>query len=209
MHSVSTPTFLPSGRLKTTQTGLTLIEVLVSMFILAIGLLALLSVQLRSVSGVREAESQTIVAQISQNLIEDMLVNPTLSAQTQTGSDDTTGWTLKSYSSYYARSQTAAACTPQWSNNMTKAQLATAQICQFKNSLAQALPETTVYFSICKDNSETAATIDNGVFKDNCNNGGNTTFIKAAWVIDSEETPTGLNTSGNGVVYSFQARVSD
>ena len=53
--------FTGKGRLKTKQSGMTLIEVLVAMFVLALGVLALLAVQLRAVSGVREAESQTIV----------------------------------------------------------------------------------------------------------------------------------------------------
>ena len=56
------------GRLKTSsisfskpyQSGMTLIEVLVAMFVLAIGVLALLAIQLRTVSSVREAEGQTI-----------------------------------------------------------------------------------------------------------------------------------------------------
>ena len=56
--------FAGKGRLKTKQSGMTLIEVLVAMFVLALGVLALLAVQLRAVSGVREAESQTIVSQI-------------------------------------------------------------------------------------------------------------------------------------------------
>ena len=50
--------FAGKGRLKTKQSGMTLIEVLVAMFVLALGVLALLAVQLRAVSGVREAESR-------------------------------------------------------------------------------------------------------------------------------------------------------
>ena len=60
------------------QSGMTLIEVLVAMFVLAIGVLALLAIQLRTVSSVREAEGQTIVSQLTQNLVEGMLINPRL-----------------------------------------------------------------------------------------------------------------------------------
>ena len=58
------------GRLKSThaQQGMTLLEVLVSIIILTLGVLALLATQLKTVSGVREAEQQTIVAQAVQNL---------------------------------------------------------------------------------------------------------------------------------------------
>ncbi|WP_373701060.1 type IV pilus modification protein PilV, partial [Neisseria dentiae] len=57
------------GRLKQNQSGMTLVEVLVAMFVLAVGVLALLATQLRTVSSVREAESQTVVAQAVQNLM--------------------------------------------------------------------------------------------------------------------------------------------
>ncbi len=78
------------GRLKSThaQQGMTLLEVLVSIIILTLGVLALLATQLKTVSGVREAEQQTIVAQAAQNLIEGMLINPTLSPATASGVEE-------------------------------------------------------------------------------------------------------------------------
>ena len=69
---------------------MTLIEVLIAMFVLAIGVLALLAVQLRTVSNVRESENQTTVAQITQNLIEGMLINPKLSPETDPAGEKTT-----------------------------------------------------------------------------------------------------------------------
>ena len=51
---------------------------LVSVVVLVLGILALLATQLRSVSSVRDAETQTIAAQAAQNLIEGMLANPQL-----------------------------------------------------------------------------------------------------------------------------------
>ena len=45
------------------QQGFALIEVLISVVVLALGILALLATQLRSVGSVREAETQTIAAQ--------------------------------------------------------------------------------------------------------------------------------------------------
>lgn len=72
--NITNPTHLRSskGRLKTSstsftpklQSGMTLIEVLIAMFVLAIGVLALLAVQLRTVSNVRESENQTAVAKL-------------------------------------------------------------------------------------------------------------------------------------------------
>ena len=133
--------FTGKGRLKTKQSGMTLIEVLVAMFVLALGVLALLAVQLRAVSGVREAESQTIVSQIAQNLIEGMVINPTLS------SDSTTGWTKKSYTDYtMAQPSTAASCSPPHTDTvLTTAQLRENQICQFKNNSLSALTQKVRY----------------------------------------------------------------
>ena len=65
-------------RLKNPQSGMALIEVLVAMLVLTIGILALLSVQLRTVASVREAETQTIVSQITQNLMEGMLLSESM-----------------------------------------------------------------------------------------------------------------------------------
>ena len=69
--------------------GFALVEVLVSVVVLALGILALLATQLRSVSSVREAETQTIAAQAAQNLIEGMLSNPELEL------DNAGTWTKK------------------------------------------------------------------------------------------------------------------
>lgn len=55
--------------------GATLLEIMVSVFIMAFGIMALMLAQIRSVSSVREAEMQTRVAQSVQNLSEGMLVN--------------------------------------------------------------------------------------------------------------------------------------
>lgn len=56
--------------------GATLLEVLVSVFIMAFGIMALMLAQLKSVGSIREAEMQTRVAQAAQNLAEGMLSNP-------------------------------------------------------------------------------------------------------------------------------------
>ena len=90
---------------KPNQAGMTLIEVLVAMFVLAIGVLALLAIQLRTVSSVREAEGQTIVSQLTQNLVEGMLINPRLvecptPKPGATNSRNGRGW-CKNYSDYY------------------------------------------------------------------------------------------------------------
>lgn len=60
------------------QQGSTLIEILVSMFILALGLMALIAMQTRTSIGIKEAENQTIIAQATENLADNMMTNPVL-----------------------------------------------------------------------------------------------------------------------------------
>ena len=208
------------GRLKTSsssftpklQSGMTLIEVLIAMFVLAIGVLALLAVQLRTVSNVRESENQTTVAQITQNLIEGMLINPTLSEETDTAGDKTSRY-KKSYDAYITSSSEQlkdSKQTNEFKEKMTKAQLAQAQIAQFKADLAKALPEAQVFSTICKDSSGAEPTYEKG-FNAKCDGKGDTTIVKVLWLQDVEEenTAKNLNTSGHHVVYTYQSRVRD
>ena len=220
--NISNPTHLRSfkGRLKTSstsftpelQSGMTLIEVLIAMFVLAIGVLALLAVQLRTVSNVRESENQTTVAQITQNLIEGMLINPTLSEETDTAGDKTSRY-KKSYDAYITSSSEQlkdSKQTNEFKEKMTKAQLAQAQIAQFKADLAKALPEAQVFSTICKDSSGAEPTYEKG-FNAKCDGKGDTTIVKVLWLQDVEEenTAKNLNTSGHHVVYTYQSRVRD
>ena len=220
--NITNPTHLRSfkGRLKTSstsftpklQSGMTLIEVLIAMFVLAIGVLALLAVQLRTVSSVRESENQTTVAQITQNLIEGMLINPTLSEETDTAGEKTSRY-KKSYDAYLTSGSEQLKDlkqTNEFKEKMTKAQLAQAQIAQFKADLAKALPEAQVFSTICKDSSGAEPTYENG-FNAKCDGKGDTTIVKVLWLQDVEEENTSkdLNTSGHHVVYTYQSRVRD
>lgn len=225
--NITNPTHLRSfkGRLKTSstsftpklQSGMTLIEVLIAMFVLAIGVLALLAVQLRTVSNVRESENQTAVAQITQNLIEGMLINPTLSEKKEvdkiTG-EETSRYKKSDDDAYYITSSSEqlkdSKQTAKFEAKMNKTQLAQAQIAQFKADLAKALPEAQFFFTICKDSSGAEPTYENG-FQANCDGKGDTTIVKVLWLQDVEEenTAKNLNTSGHHVVYTYQSRVRD
>nr|WP_314459056.1 type IV pilus modification protein PilV [uncultured Neisseria sp.] len=220
--NITNPTHLRSSkdRLKTSptsftpklQSGMTLIEVLIAMFVLAIGVLALLAVQLRTVSNVRESENQTTVAQITQNLIEGMLINPTLSEETDTTGEKTSRY-KKSYDAYLTSGSEQlkdSKQTNEFKEKMTKAQLAQAQIVQFKADLAKALPEAQVFSTICKDSSGAEPTYENG-FNAKCDGKGDTTIVKVLWLQDVEEenSTKDLNTSGHHVVYTYQSRVRD
>lgn len=191
-------------RLKNPQSGMALIEVLVAMLVLTIGILALLSVQLRTVASVREAETQTIVSQITQNLMEGMLINPTIDSDSN----------KKNYNLY------TGPYTPTYSggdfklnNLISKKDLAKVQLDRFGYELKQALPDAVdIHYAVCKDSSGKAPTLSGGTFSSNCDDKANgDTLIKVLWVNDSagdsDISRTNLEVSGDNIVYTYQARV--
>lgn len=193
-------------RLKNPQSGMALIEVLVAMLVLTIGILALLSVQLRTVASVREAETQTIVSQITQNLMEGMLMNPTIDSDSN----------KKNYNLYMGNHHTLSAVDGDFAVDAVKSKkdLAKAQLDRFGYELKNALQDAAaIYYAVCKDSSGAAPTLSAGsTFSSNCDNKANEdTLIKVLWVNDSagdsDIARTNLETNGNNIVYTYQARV--
>lgn len=192
-------------RLKNPQSGMALIEVLVAMLVLTIGILALLSVQLRTVASVREAETQTIVSQITQNLMEGMLMNPTIDSDSN----------KKNYNLYTEPyTPTPSGGDFKLNNNLiSKKDLAKAQLDGFNYELRNALPDAVaIHHVVCKDSSGNAPTLSGGAFSPNCDDKANgDTLIKVLWVNDSagdsDISRTNLEVSGGNIVYTYQARV--
>lgn len=191
-------------RLKNPQSGMALIEVLVAMLVLTIGILALLSVQLRTVASVREAETQTIVSQITQNLMEGMLMNPTIDSDSN----------KKNYNLYTGSyPPTSSDGDFKLNNLISKRDLAKAQLDRFGYELKKALPDAVaIRYAVCKDSSGNAPTLSGGTFSSNCDDKANgDTLIKVLWVNDSagdsDISRTNLEVSGGNIVYTYQARV--
>ncbi|EMS2932215.1 type IV pilus modification protein PilV [Neisseria gonorrhoeae] len=194
-------------RLKNPQSGMALIEVLVAMLVLTIGILALLSVQLRTVASVREAETQTIVSQITQNLMEGMLMNPTIDS-------DSNKKNYNLYTGPYTPTPSGGDFKLNNNNNLiSKKDLAKAQLDRFDYELRNALPDAVaIHYAVCKDSSGGAPTLSGGTFSPNCDNKANgDTLIKVLWVNDSagdsDISRTNLEVSGDNIVYTYQARV--
>ncbi|ENT0784571.1 type IV pilus modification protein PilV [Neisseria gonorrhoeae] len=191
-------------RLKNPQSGMALIEVLVAMLVLTIGILALLSVQLRTVASVREAETQTIVSQITQNLMEEMLMNPTIDSDSN----------KKNYN-LYMRNSIPSAVDGDFKVDAVKSkvQLADEQLKRFGYELKNALPDAVaIHYAVCKDSSGKASALSGDAFSSNCDNKENgDTLIKVLWVNDSagdsDISRTNLEVSGGNIVYTYQARV--
>ncbi|ENV2343213.1 type IV pilus modification protein PilV [Neisseria gonorrhoeae] len=193
-------------RLKNPQSGMALIEVLVAMLVLTIGILALLSVQLRTVASVREAETQTIVSQITQNLMEGMLMNPTIDS-------DSNKKNYNLYTGPYTPTPSGGDFKFNNNNLISKKDLAKAQLDRFGYELKQALPDAVaIHHAVCKDSSGDAPTLSGDTFSPNCDDKANgDTLIKVLWVNDSagdsDISRTNLEVSGDNIVYTYQARV--
>ncbi|EPI1533372.1 type IV pilus modification protein PilV [Neisseria gonorrhoeae] len=193
-------------RLKNPQSGMALIEVLVAMLVLTIGILALLSVQLRTVASVREAETQTIVSQITQNLMEGMLMNPTIDS-------DSNKKNYNLYTGPYTPTPSGGDFKFNNNNLISKKDLAKAQLDRFGYELKQALPDAVaIQYAVCKDSSGKAPALSGDAFSSNCDNKENgDTLIKVLWVNDSagdsDISRTNLEVSGGNIVYTYQARV--
>lgn len=193
-------------RLKNPQSGMALIEVLVAMLVLTIGILALLSVQLRTVASVREAETQTIVSQITQNLMEGMLMNPTIDS-------DSNKKNYNLYTEPYTPTPSGGDSKLNNNNLISKKDLAKAQLDRFGYELKQALPDAVaIHYVVCKDSSGNAPTLSGNTFSSNCDKKANgDTLIKVLWVNDSagdsDISRTNLEVSGDNIVYTYQARV--
>lgn len=193
-------------RLKNPQSGMALIEVLVAMLVLTIGILALLSVQLRTVASVREAETQTIVSQITQNLMEGMLMNPTIDS-------DSNKKNYNLYTGPYTPTPSGGDFKLNNNNLISKKDLAKAQLDRFGYELKQALPDAVaIHYAVCKDSSGGAPTLSGNTFSSNCDKKANgDTLIKVLWVNDSagdsDISRTNLEVSGDNIVYTYQARV--
>ncbi|EMU4244885.1 type IV pilus modification protein PilV [Neisseria gonorrhoeae] len=191
-------------RLKNPQSGMALIEVLVAMLVLTIGILALLSVQLRTVASVREAETQTIVSQITQNLMEGMLMNPTIDS-------DSNKKNYNLYTEPYTPTPSGGDSKPN--TLISKRDLAKVQLDRFDYELRNALPDAVaIHYAVCKDSSGNAPTLSGDTFSRNCDDKANgDTLIKVLWVNDSagdsDISRTNLEVSGDNIVYTYQARV--
>jgi type IV pilus modification protein pilV len=206
---------------KPNQAGMTLIEVLVAMFVLAIGVLALLAIQLRTVSSVREAEGQTIVSQLTQNLVEGMLINPRLEKcvtpkQGATTSGRDRGW-CKNYRDYYTTygdSSTEPLKKGPVKVSMSKEELANAQLGQFHDALDKAFRDSDIsdfYYVVCQDSENKEPTFKGG-FKANCDNDKTAdTVIKVLWLKDAEsdKAASGIKKSEDSIVYTYQVRVRE
>lgn len=182
---------------KQSMQGATLVEVLVSVFLLTFGILGLMAAQLRSVAAVGESENRSIAAQAAENLAEAMQANPRITSS------------ARDYSDYFQSNMTeaklAATCenTPSsisddskkpcavGKNGITKKELAEVHLGEFEYILQQMPNAVSVKYAVCLDDpaSVKAATMSNA----NCVGTG-VPVIKVAWetLVDQSASEEGV-----------------
>lgn len=164
--------------------GATLIEVMVSVFLLTFGILALMAAQIRSVSNISEAESQNTVAQAAESLAEAMQTNPTLTLlNNQTYK--------RRYNNYLTQAkapkQQGAIANIATDKVINKQGLAALHIQEFEQILLNQMPHSNIIrYAICQDKAQPdAPTLSNGDAMDSkcavAGNNSDITAIKIAW----------------------------
>lgn len=195
--------------------GATIVEVMISVFLLTFGVLALMAAQIRSVANVNEAEHQSVVAQATEALAEAMRINPTLTKKDHSY--------IRQYDKYIMSTAKApgnsasAASNPSAASAATvkniptakaldKSALAKAHTDEFESILSQQLPNSSkVYYIICKDSSSPKdPTLDStNNMSANCDDKGTRATIKVVWLMGGNSATDTTN------VYSYVLQVAD
>lgn len=182
--------------------GATLIEVLVSVFLLTFGILGLMAAQLNSVAAVSESENRAIAAQAAENLAEAMQANPKLAigGKRDYGEYITAGnkWvdavnidscgsdsasTATAGTSAVAASSAKKACALVGNVDISKKELVDAQLGEFQFILQQMPNTVDLKYTICLDEvkdlakeAEAPSLIDT-----QCTGAGGQPVIKVIW----------------------------
>lgn len=169
--------------------GATLIEVLISVFLLTFGILGLMAAQLRSVAAVSESENRSIAAQAAENLAEAMQTNPRIDSKGKRTYDNYLQSGMQEVASpascentNYPISANAKSPCQLGSNSITKKELANAHLGEFQYILQQMPNAVDIKYTVCLDTPSGSpskmkeATITNA----NCSGSG-VPVIKVAW----------------------------
>ena len=207
-------------KFKQKQQGSTLLEVLVSVFVLGFGLLALVTMQMKTVMTTREAENQTIVAQAADSLIESMLLNPKLKLTTLAGGEK---MMYRQFDNYRNLNGLDSGCDEDAklvsaaSAGLTKEELAKAHACTFVKRISQIPNTGKVYWDVCMEEPGTSVNkpVLNGTAVKCTNSTASTSAVlKVIWEQEVEDASRyassglTLNAAGTAVLYSYQAPIS-
>ena len=139
------------------QRGFSLLEVLIAMFVLLVGLLALAGLQARTLIQTRDTELRTLVALQAESLAEAMRANPLRQQDANGGT--TLSWEHYVESGYDSHDASAPANTCRDAAGCSQQNLAALDLWSFKSGLADGLAAGNAFkAAVCRGSS--APTLD-------------------------------------------------
>ncbi|NWK78630.1 type IV pilus modification protein PilV [Aquitalea sp. LB_tupeE] len=192
------------------MTGFTMLEVLMSILIVGVGMLALAGMQGRTLKTVREAEQQGVAAMLAAEVSDAMRANS--NAVINASGSVTEDWTNYVETSYSDHTTVPATlCNAASGAQCTSAQMAAYDLYQFKNNLATAFSDSSqnnVRAIICRDSNASSTVNFNDSKLGGCT-GGSKLMIRVAWKAAMEKAAnTALgNNSANSSASSTTSRV--
>lgn len=177
------------------ERGMTLIEVLVSMMLLSLGLVGLLSLQMKGAVTIRESGIVGYAPVVVDSLIEAMRTDPTLKIKTTSDGSFAESIVIKDWSNYEGSWENGTgSCAKDLSKDIkfeTQKGFAQQQICSAVANFEKNVPPNTKFkLKICpQENSNNASwpTYTNI----SCSGGGTDVMVKIAWTstkLDEEES---------------------
>lgn len=180
------------------QRGTTLIEVIVSVFLLTFGVLGLMAAQIRSVASISEAESRSTVSQAAEMLAESMLSNPEVIKVGDYAVRRYTNYTSNHDIKTVDMSAENTLPTPLWGTDwssssaqsvdaISKKTLAQKQIEMFEYILRQTPNADSIQYVVCEESNyppRQAELNASGTLQPNCSAAGSSnssTVIKVVW----------------------------
>lgn len=196
------------------QRGATLVEVLVSVFLVTFGVLGLMAAQLRSVASISEAENRNTVGLAAENLADGMQFNPVVEKQATAGGVNV----VRRYNDYLTGAKkinlnaTPTLPKPLVALNsmnpvekLSKEEIAKYQLSLFEYGLMQLPNVVDIQYAICLDSSEADPIYVGGVMNPRCVASGGAaarTVIKVLWVVRGE------NATSDPVVFTYKVHVA-
>jgi type IV pilus assembly protein PilV len=166
------------------QRGFTLIEVLVSLVIFAIGLLGVAALQLSAMKSTRLAGNAAVAVSLARDYAEIMQMTPDSINTSNTGAGTNTFFIDRDYAA--AALTTANDCLGA-AVNCTNAQVIQTMVDDWSERARAALPNYRVV--VCTDSEPFDA--DTSQYRWACNNEGTLTVMKLSWAVGQKQATSG------------------
>lgn len=197
------------------ERGMTLIEVLVSMMLLSLGLVGILSLQLKGAVTIRESGTVGYAPVVVDSLIEAMRSSPALGVKETDSKNGKESIVVKNWDHYGgpALENGKGKCKQDLTQDTTFStpqEFADLQKCNaIQNFVKNAPPSTKVKLVVCpKESAETSAWPTYSSIS--CQGGGEDAIVKIAWtstLVDEEDEAKDLKLEGDRLSYGYLAIV--